>query len=250
MVVAGRLPRGSPDELLVSDGSAAALGIEPGSVVWMSGIEDGSAPFRSTVVGVVRTVGELVPEHTDSPMASGNPMFHAGSAWSTAHGDDVQRVSNSVGVFLDERTPEDFIAELLERLPGRLFNATPPLDPELIDTARQATGYESRATAAVAAVAALAAAFLVAQAVARQARRESDDREVLVALGATNGDLVAASFARWTLTAAFAGVVSALAVASASPIGPVGIGQRVGGHAASRSTGWCLPSASQPSLRS
>ena len=146
VVVAGRLPDlDASDELLVSDGTAAALGIDAGSEIWISDVQGNGEPFASTVVGVVRTLGELVPERSDVPLASGSPMFHASGAWSRAHGDDVLRASNSVGVFLDGRDPDQFIDELVDRLPGRLFNATPPVDSELLDTARQATGYESRA---------------------------------------------------------------------------------------------------------
>ena len=174
----------------------------------------------------MRTLGELVPERSDFPLASGSPMFHASGAWSRAHGDDVMRASNSVGVFLDGRDPDQFIDELVDRLPGRLFNATPPVDSELLDTARQATGYESRAGAGVAVAAALAGAFLVAQAVARQSRRESDDRAVLHALGATRRDLVVSSSLRWAVTAALAAAVSVVAVAAASTLGPIGIGRR------------------------
>ncbi len=227
VVVAGRLPAAeAPDELLVSDGSAAALGIEPGSQVWISDLDGGSDRFVSTVVGVVRTVGELVPENSDSPLASGNPMFHAGAGWSRAHGDDVLRASNSIGVFLDDTTPEQFVADLRARLPGRLFQAAPPVDSELLDTARQATGYESRAAAGVAVVAMLAGAFLVAQAVARQSRRESDDRDVLIALGASRRDLVMSSMLRWSLTAVLAAAVAVVLVVAASTLGPIGIGRR------------------------
>ena len=227
VVVAGRLPDlDAPDELVVSDGSAAALGIGAGSEIWISDVREEGEPFRSTVVGVVRTIGELVPEHSDSPLASGNPMFHASGAWSRAHGDDVLRASNSVGVFLDDRDPEQFIDELVDRLPGRVFNASPPVDSQLLDTARQATGYESRAAAGVALAAALAGAFMIAQAVARQSRRESDDRAVLHALGATRRDLVVSSSLRWAVTAALAGVVSVVTVAAASTLGPIGIARR------------------------
>ncbi len=248
VVVAGRLPDlDAPDELVVSDGSAAALGIGAGSEIWISDVREEGEPFRSTVVGVVRTIGELVPERSDSPLASGNPMFHASGAWSRAHGDDVLRASNSVGVFLDDRESEQFIDELVDRLPGRVFNASPPVDSELLDTARQATGYESRAAAGVALAAALAGAFMVAQAVARQSRRESDDRAVLHALGATRRDLVVSSSLRWAVTAALAGVVSVVTRRrgehardrSASP----GAGR---GRVASRSTRWCWPSACRP----
>ena len=126
VVVAGRLPDlDAPDELLVSDGSASSLGIEPGTRVWVSGGDDRAVPFPSTVVGVVRTAGEVLPEQADSPLSSGNPMFHAASGWSRAHGDDVMRAANTAGVFLDDGSDADqFIADLQARLPGRLFNAT------------------------------------------------------------------------------------------------------------------------------
>ena len=112
-------------------------------------------------------------------------MFHAGAAWSAAHGDDVLRGGNTVGVRLTDDDRVAFVTALRERLPGRVFNVSDTVDPALIETTRQATGYESNAAAGIALATAIIAGFLVAQAVARQSRRESDDREALVALGAT-----------------------------------------------------------------
>jgi ABC-type lipoprotein release transport system permease subunit len=227
VVVSGRLPDlHAPDEIVVSDGSARSLGIEPGHRVWMSGMSEDAVPFPSTVVGVVRTAGELVPEQTDSPLSSGNPMLHAASGWSRAHGDDVERVSNSIGVFLASGTPEQFIAELQARLPELLFDASAALDSQVIETSRQATAYEARAASGIAVGAAVVAAFLVGQAIGRQSRRESDDNRVLLALGISRRDIVASSIARWTVTAVLAALVSAAAVIAASALGPVGIGRR------------------------
>ena len=113
-----------------------------------------------------------------------------------------------------------------ERLPGRVFNVCDTVDPELVKTTRQATGYESNAAAGIALATAIIAGFLVAQAVARQSRRESDDRDALVALGAARRDLAAAASLRWSIAAAVAVVVSAAAVVGASALGPIGIGRR------------------------
>ena len=75
------------------------------------------------------TVGELVPERSTSALASGNPMFHAGSAWSSAHGNDVLRGGNTVGVRLADDDRAAFLAALGERLPGRVFNVSDTVDP-------------------------------------------------------------------------------------------------------------------------
>ena len=196
VVVAGRLPdRDAPDELLVSDGSAAALGIEPGSQhLGAAASRTGRrrSPRRSSA-SCARSASWCPSAATrrwpratrcSTPVRPGRRPTATTSC----------RASNSVGVFLDGRTPRQFIAELVERLPGRLFNATPPVDSELIDTARQATGYESSAAAGVA--------------VARRARRSLPrrpgrgppvparvrrSRTCCIALGATRRDLVVSS---------------------------------------------------------
>ena len=152
-----------------------------GSEIWISDVRGrNGAPFASTVVGVVRTVGELVPERSDSPLASGNPMFHASArrgrrpTATTCCGRRTASACSSTAVTPSSSSPSSSSGcpAACSTPPARRLRAArhrPPSDGLRVEAPRPASPW----------LRPLAGAFLVAQAVARQSRRESDDRAVL-----------------------------------------------------------------------
>lgn len=229
-VVVGRLAAdGAPDEVMATEGLARALRLGPGDRVWMKGGgqaegADGEAPpVRSTVVGIVRTVADLLPSDADSLRV---PSFYARAGWSRAHARDLPPDATAISVWLDDGDVVGFTTGLRSRMRDRSVQVVPGVDPGERANLDQATGYESRAALALAAAAALAVAFFLGQAVSRQARAESSDVPTLLALGMTRRQLAAAASARWVPVALGAAVVAMVAAIGASALGPIGLARR------------------------
>lgn len=235
VVVAGRLAAAdAPDELMLTETLANALGIDAGDEVWVAGFvesadEAGEAPapepFASTVVGVVRTLPGLLPDDGGG-LDPFTPHVFARGGWTEAHQTQVPTSGNSVSVWLADGDVDAFLGRLGEALPRQAFHPSPGLDPALRSTLTQATRYESSAALAIAAIAALAALFFVGQIVRRQSREEAADDAVLLALGMSRRDLRHAALVRSLPPAAGATAIGVAASLAASSLGPVGVARR------------------------
>lgn len=225
-VVSGRLAaEDAPDEIMVSEETASSLHLRPGDGVWMQatrqagGAGDDSPPVRSTVVGVVRTIADLLPVGPES-------YLYARAGWSHAHALDLSADATAISVWLDDADVAGFTARLQARMGDRAVSVVPGLDPGERANLDQATAFENRAALALAAAAALAVAFFLGQAVSRQARAESSDAATLLALGMTRTQLVAAVSVRWAAVAVGAAAIAAAAAIGASALGPIGLARR------------------------
>ena len=120
-----------------------------------------------------------------------------------------------------------------ERLEGQVVHADDAFPTDERENIDLALDFETRAAVGIAALTSLVAAFLVGQAVARQARSESGDSDALLALGMTRRQVMAA--------ASSAGVLSPLSwFSSPSP-----------SHSARpRSAPWASPVAGRGTVRS
>lgn len=221
IVVRGRLAhRDAPDEVVLVEAAAAELGIDVGDELHLAapGEDD---PFASEVVGVVRTVDDII---LGSAVAGAS--FHAREGWVEAHADDVVLYRGVLVEVADGVGPRAFAAALAEALPEQFTNVEQLLGQDQIRTTEQAIDFERRAVALVAVVAAVGAAFVVAQLVLRQARTELRTRPVLRSLGASDRMLLGAVLLRWLPIAVAACATATVATAGARMLGPVGIARR------------------------
>lgn len=229
-VVSGRLAsEDSPTEVMVNEVTARAMGLRPGDPLWMQGpgspeeAEAEGPPVESTVVGIVRTVGDLLPLDADS---LGVPPIHARAGWSRAHADELPPEATQVLVSLDDGDLEGFENLLQARLGDQAVAVAPAMDQGERSNLEQATAFESRAALVVAALAGLAVMFFLSQAVSRQGRAESSDVPTLLVLGMIRRQLVAAGTARWLPIALGGAAVATAATLGASVLGPVGLARR------------------------
>ena len=225
IVVAGQLPAiDAPDELAVTEATAEALDLHAGDDLWLSSAfaPPDRQPSRSTVTGVVRTAADLLPLDLES--VSGPPIF-ARRGWVAAHADEFPAFQG-LAVWFDGTDQEAFTAAVRERLEGQVVHADDAFPTDERENIDLALDFETRAAVGIAALTSLVAAFLVGQAVARQARSESGDSDALLALGMTRRQVMAAALLRWSPVALVA-VLLALALAlGASSLGPLGVARR------------------------
>lgn len=247
-VVVGRLAAdGAPDEVMANEALARALRLGPGDRVWMKGggqaegADGDGPPVPSTVVGIVRTIADLLPSDADSLRV---PSFYARAGWSRAHARDLPPDATAISVWLDDGDVVGFTTGLRSRMRDRSVQVVPGVDPGERANMDQATGYESRAALALAAAAALAVALFLGQAVSRQARAESSDVPTLLALGMTRRQLAAAASARWVPVALGASLVAVVVAIGASALGPIGLARRAPWEPALRADGLVLVAGS------
>lgn len=229
-VVSGRLAsEDAPDELMVNEVTARAMDLEPGDPLWVQGRPPDEDPGReplpvqATVAGVVRTVADLLPLEADS---LGVPPIHARAGWSRAHAHELPPEATQIFVSLDDGDLEAFQAGLQARLGHQALSVAPAIDEGERSNLEQATTFESRAALAVASVAGLAVVLFLSQAVSRQGRAESSDVPILLGLGMTRRQLLAAGVARWLPIAVGGAAVAIAATLGASILGPVGLARR------------------------
>jgi ABC-type lipoprotein release transport system permease subunit len=239
MVVAGRsLDPEAADEVLVNerfrDMTGLGIGDQFDATFWGEG-ELGRFPqpgetlngpsARVRIVGVHRGVfdltstGSLESQTIEEAELLGGPALLQALDGITGYGGLV--IDLEPGVELSQ-----VLSKIEQAFPDRPFNA----DPSNIDAdtapVQEAIDYEARSVSGFGVVAAVAALVVIAQAVARQTRREWFDARTLSAVGVSDSEMRMAAMLR---TAVVAGLAAAGAVALAvalSPLGPIGIGGR------------------------
>ena len=112
-----------------------------------------------------------------------------------------------------------------EAFPGRDFNLLPSLGDDEIEPTRDAIRYEAQAVTTLGLVVAIVIAAFVAQALARQSRREWSDGPALRAIGVTRRLAVSAALVRSLAISIPAMVVAAITAVAVSPLGPIGQGR-------------------------
>ena len=220
VVLRGRVAApGAAGELVLGEALARRLRLDVGDQIHLAA-PGGTDPVASTVVGVVRTLDDLLPVD-----AAVSPGFHVREGWTDAHGDEVL-VYRSVIAQVEAGRDGVVAASLQEAFPGRYVNSEPFLAADQLRVARDAIGFESRALSAIGLLSALGALAVVAQVVLRQARHEASELAAVRALGATDRFLVGTAVLRWAPVALASVVVAAAATALAATLGPFGVAGR------------------------
>ena len=109
--------------------------------------------------------------------------------------------------------------------PGRDFNLLPSLGDDEIEPTRDSIRYEAQAITTLGIVVAVVIAAFVAQALARQSRREWSDGPALRAVGVTRRLAVSAALVRSLAISVPAIVIATITAVAVSPLGPIGQGK-------------------------
>ena len=231
VITAGRsVSPGRPDEMVLSEGLAADMGVSVGDTVtlesmttsWVEVATNGGDPgppdgpkVKVLVVGLSRTPADF---------ARWNGLLHLSPAFVERYGDQL-RVSASVEIRLSQQASRQavrgVVGELAEDVEGdsALFGGDSATEDGL-----NAIAMTLRI---IAGVAALAGAVVIALALARVTRLGLGDHRTLVALGWTSRQLALAAvlvFAPWVFLGVGLGVVGGVFV---SPLVMVGLARSV-----------------------
>ena len=234
IIVDGRIAEpGAPDEIMLTEAAAAQHGVGVGDPFHLAAPASDD-PVRSEVVGIVRTVDDLLP--VENPTG---PAFHARDGWIGAN---AERVVVFAAVLVDAAPAraDDVAAALREEFDGQFVNVEPFLAEDQQRISHQALDFEANALAAVAAAGALAVGAIVAQVVARRSRAELEQASTLRALGATRRFLAGTVVLRWAPVAAGAFLVAVGTSAAAATLGPFGVARRAPWSGALRIDGWSV----------
>jgi putative ABC transport system permease protein len=234
-IVTGRAASAA-DEVVLNEVMADRSGLEVGDEVVVTfwapeetgSLEGDASTFHgptveAEVVGITRSLTDLAASHVGS---GANDASAVGIPLEMARA--TTEAGGLTGVLV-EATDDDAEAARVAieaALPGRLINIGPALGADEVEPTRDAIRYEAHATTILGLVLAALAVTFVAQAVARQSRREWEDGPILRAVGMSTRDAAASALLRGLaigLPAAVAAVVIAVAL---SPVGPIGIGRR------------------------
>ena len=234
-VLEGRTPKGS-SEIVVNEHLAEAGGFEVGDELgltfWaedeLGNFEEGATFHGPTVdvrvSGVARAVTDLAAAQAATGSADEASVVYGGPGLAEA-----TSAAGGFGGVLIEAVDDDEVpatADAVQEAFGdRPLNLVPALGDDEIRPTRDAIAYEAQAVTTLGVVVAVVIAAFVAQALARQSRREWSDGPALRAVGVSRRQAVAAALVR-SLAISVPAIAVAVATAIAlSPLGPVGEGR-------------------------
>lgn len=216
-VLAERAGLGVGDEVILTFWAAEELG-----QFGVDGATFHGPSVDVTVVGIGRAIPDLNAAQGEVPANEAAVVYGApglGAATAAAGG------FSAVLVEATDDDSEAATAAIEAAFPSGNFNLASALEVDEIEPTRDAIRYEAHAAVALGAIVAVLAATFVAQAVARQSRREWSDGPTLRALGVVTRQAVAAAGLRGAAIGAPAAIVAVGVAIALSPLGPVGIGR-------------------------
>jgi len=239
LVVSGRVPNSDATaELTLAPKLADALAVGVGDDVSVQVCDwqfvDQDAPCTDfsgvRVVGLVENLDSLTATRNAppgrAPRIAGRGVSTNGETWEAMaaghqpYGDTLVRVA--AGVSLDEVN-----VELAQALPGYFVRAVPADEVSTIDAIRRTVDLERTALWALALMMFVVAAVFSAQVLARQARREMADRDVVRSFGAGRIVVGSAAAMRNVPTAVVAALTAWAVTVVASRFGPRGLAGRL-----------------------
>jgi FtsX-like permease family len=240
IIVSGRQPSAdAPDEIVLTEDAAASAHLRVGDTVQMAGwtstdgqfdVPPDSAPFDTTVVGIVRYVQDLATrEPTDLSGALVKGSVHAGRGWTDAHAEGLFGYGWGATAQVRDDDVDHLNDVLLERWQDRVFDMGSVVDTNLA-TIDRVIDTERHAVTAFAIIGALASAVALAVLLIRQLGREAVDAPTLAAIGTTRRDLVNANVVRALLIGLPAAALACMVCVLLSPLGPVGVARRAEPH--------------------
>lgn len=234
IIVEGRWYDPNSDEVVVNEKFHELTGIELGEEVTLTfwapdelglpGVEGTTFHGPSVtvaVVGISRGILDLAAAAGTAGLQGDEVRVLAGPGFAKATAD----AAGFGGLFVRGTTPEEgpLLDALNRAFPGRLFNATPAIGDDEKEPIREAIRYEAQGVFALGILGGLAAAVFLAQAIARQSRREWSDQALLRAIGFTSGQIGLAAAMRGLVIGGAAAVVAGVTAVALSPLGPVGV---------------------------
>lgn len=224
-----------PSEVVVNEHLAETAGLEVGDRVDLTfWAEDELGSFaddatfhgprvEARVAGIARGISDLAASSGATGSADEQGVLYGGpeltAATSTAAGYGGLLI-DVVGDHL--ATSADAIQEAF---PGRDFNLLPSLGDDEVEPTRDSIRYEAQAVTTLGIVVAIVIAAFVAQALARQSRREWSDGPALRAVGVTRRLAVSAALVRSLAISVPAIAVATITAIAVSPLGPIGQGR-------------------------
>jgi hypothetical protein len=233
--IAGRpFDEDRPDEVVIGEAAAAKAGIHVGDTItlrsWAAADRDaapaGSSPttepFRSTVVGIVRTIDDLQSTHDDGDPWLPNYLY-AGRAWTDAHTDGLAGYGRTtlVRVAGGESGVAEF-RDAMQAQPGGWSVDVRGADTVDASAIERVVALERNAVLVVAIITAVATLALGGLMLTRQLRRELAQRPALAAIGMRRRDLQLAAALRMLTLLPSAMVVAAVVTVGLSPFTPLG----------------------------
>lgn len=234
IIVEGRWYDPSSDEVVVNEKFHELTGIGVGEEVTLTfwapdelglpGSEGTSFHGPSVtvaVVGISRGILDLAAAAGTPSLQGDDVRVLAGPGFAKATAD----AAGFGGLFVRGTTRDEgpLLDALNRAFPGRLFNATPAVGDDQQEPIREAIRYEAQGVLALGILGGLAAAVFLAQAIARQSRREWSDQALLRAIGFTSGQVRLAAALRGLVIGGAAAGIAGLTAIALSPLGPVGV---------------------------
>ncbi|MFL6206535.1 MAG: FtsX-like permease family protein, partial [Acidimicrobiales bacterium] len=234
LVVEGADASGA-SEVVVNEHLADAAGIEVGDRIELTfwapdelGSFADDATFHGPsvevrVAGIGRAISDLAATSAATGSADEQGVLYGGPALAAA----TETAAGYGGVLIDvagDDLPTSADA-VQEAFPGRDFNLLPSLGDDEVEPTRDAIRYEAQALTTLGIVVAIVIAAFVAQALARQSRREWSDGPALRAVGVTRRLAVSAALVRSLAISLPAIAVATITAIAVSPLGPIGQGR-------------------------